>query len=103
MPRVGSITIEDTIRVDEPSYLEHPALLVCRADKVIEVYAIDENGLEHPAGRLDHHIGVDEEKIRIIVKAIRSRVKERPFSHTALAWLRALSYQGMLKRWEDPA
>jgi hypothetical protein len=99
----GHVTIEDTIRVDEPSYLKHPALLVCRADKVIEVYAVDKNGLEHPVGRLDHHIGVDEEKVRILVRAIRQRVKERPFSHVALAWLSALSYQGMLKRWEDPA
>jgi hypothetical protein len=99
----GHVSIKDQIKVVEPSYLEHPVVLICRGDKAIEMYAVDENGLEHYAGKLDHHIGVDEEKIRVIVKAIKRRIKERPFSRTALAWLAALSYSGMLARWEDPA
>lgn len=98
----GHVSINDQIRVDEPSYLDHPVLLICRGDKVIEVYVVDENGLEHHAGRLEHPIKADEEKIRILVRAIKRRVKERPFSRTALAWLSALSYSGMLARWEDP-
>jgi hypothetical protein len=82
--------------------LDAKVVLQLRHDHVIEIYAVDDHGLEEYAGRLEHTIRADEEKIRILLKAIRNHVVEAPFSRRALSWLRALAYHGMLARWEDP-
>lgn len=93
--------MRDRIVVDHHN-LDSKVVLFLRNDHVIEIYAIDERGLEEFAGRLEHTIKADEEKIRILVKAIRNHVTSAPFSRRALNWLRALSEHGMLARWEDP-
>jgi hypothetical protein len=87
----------DRIEVTNPK-----VVLQLRHDHVVEIYVVDARGLEMYAGRLEHTTRADEEKIRILLKAIRNRVVEAPFSRRALSWLRALSHQGMLARWEDP-
>jgi hypothetical protein len=90
------------IKVDNNRIFDGPVVMIARDDKVIELYVVDKDGLEQYAGRLEHPIGADEQKIITLLKAIKSRIKERPLSRESLHWLTCLSYAGMLARWEDP-
>ncbi len=94
--------MQHTITVDDPSVLDAKVVMLARNDKVIELYAVDEHGLEQYAGRLEHLIGADERKIARLLRAIKERIKERPLSRESQHWLNCLAHAGMLARWEDP-
>ena len=95
------------IKVENNRLFDHPVVMVSRherTDKHIELYVVDESGLEQYAGKLVQPIsgGLDVDKIAYLLRAIRNRIKERPLSRESLHWLECLSYSGLLARWEDP-
>jgi hypothetical protein len=90
------------IKVENNRIFDGPVMMIARNDKAIDLYLIDKHGLEQYAGRLEHPIDADEQKIVVLLKAIKARIKERPLSRESLHWLSCLSEAGMLARWEDP-
>lgn len=75
--------------------LDAPVVLLCREDRVVEVYVVDDGGLEQFAGFLDRQTE-PRDKVAVLLRAISTRVKEDPVSARAHAWLSALRYQGLL-------
>lgn len=94
--------MQHRITVDDTRVLDSKVIMLARNDKVIELYAVDDRGLEEYAGRLEHPIGADERKIACLLRAIKERIKERPLSRESQHWLNCLAHAGMLARWEDP-
>ncbi len=95
-----------TIVVDEPRYFDAKVVMLCRNDRVIELYAVDDHGLEEYAGRLEHTVTADRDQHKLdqlqrLVANIKYRIKERPLSRESLAWLEGLAKCGMLARYED--
>jgi len=74
-------------------------VLACRDDHVVEVYVVDDSGLEVYFGRLDQleQVGeANQRKLGVLLGAVARHVRERPVSPRALAWLSALDRAGLL-------
>ena len=88
----------DEFRV-ESRLFERPVVLACRDDHVVEVYVVDDAGLEVYFGRLDQleQVGeANQRKLEVLLGAVARHVRERPVSPRALAWLSALDRAGLL-------
>jgi len=93
------VGVLDKLRV-ESRLLDRPVVLACRDDRVVEVYVVDDSGLEVYFGRLDQleRVGeANQRKFEVLLGAVARHVKERPVSPRALAWLSALDYAGLLQ------
>jgi hypothetical protein len=88
----------DKFRV-ESRLFDRPVVLACRDDHVVEVYVVDEGGLEVYFGRLDQleRGGSNQAKINVLLEAVGRRVREKPVSARSLAWLSALDAARLLQ------
>ena len=92
------VSVLDKLRV-ESRLFDRPVVLACRDDHVVEVYVVDDSGLEVYFGRLDQldQSGAkNQAKLDVLVKAVGLRVREEPISARSLAWLSALDRAGLL-------
>lgn len=88
-----------TIRIENRNLFDNPIVMIAYGEKSIELY-VDEGGLEMPAGRLDHHLDAEDDKIVCLLKAIKDRILENPLSDESRHWLSCLAYGGMLEWWK---
>jgi len=101
MPRgtASHVHVIHKINFDDPAF-ERPVTIALRDDHVIEIYAVNEYGLEEYVNRLDRLTTLRVVQMQTIMKAIKSTVGENPFSTVALAWLYALNQGGLLDTWQ---
>jgi hypothetical protein len=84
----------------ESRQFDYPVIAIVRGDYVIEIYAVV-NGLEVFAGRLDASSKIDPGKITVLLRAIKSRIRQIPMSSESHHWLHALSESGLLSLYEE--
>jgi hypothetical protein len=89
------VEVLDRIQV-ESRVLDQPVVLLCRADKFIEVYAVTDDGREEFAGFLNKRHKAAQEKVDALLAAITKRIKEDPVSRRSHAWLQALDHEELL-------
>ena len=100
--RVGHHNAVDKIKV-ESRLFDYPLVLVCVDDgnwSSIEIYVVDDSGLEVYFSRLDkidRRGSGNQVKFDVLLAAIKRRVREKPVSIQSLTWLSALKWVGLLR------
>jgi len=90
----------DDVLVDDARHFDAPVKMILRDDSAVELYVVDEKGLEEYAGLLEVGSPRDAEQMRVLMTTIQSIVKKKPLSQRSLWWLTALARCGLLRVWE---
>jgi len=100
------VQVIDTIPIESRAFTTKVGLLLREGTGLgtsgieIEIYAVNEDGLEEYAGKLDSHQRAPVAQMTAFLKAIQNRIAQKPLSTISLKWLSALDRGSLLQRWE---